>query len=324
MKLKALEANAASTRTMYEAFVTRLRETQGAEGLPDARIISTAAVPAHPSSPKRTLLAAASIPVGLLVGLLLALLAERSGTVTVYRPRVVPRPAVMTAAMPAADPLRGAPVIGEIPDYATLRAAEVVVDRPGDVYTRSVDALLTRIAPQARGIGGKVIALTAADRGDGRTALAAALARAATQRGLRAIVIDSDFDAPRAALAMGLNPSDLGIQDVLSGTMPLSQTLARDTRSAAFLLSPARLHETNAAFLGALPQLIAYLKRSFDLVIVDCPPPGTASASRWFLPLSDAAVLLVRWQSTPRAAVAQTIDTLAGLRVPATGVVFAR
>lgn len=324
VELKALEANAASTRTMYEAFVTRLRETQGAEGLPDARIISTAAVPTHPSSPKRTLLAAASIPVGLLLGLLLALLAERTRTVTIYRPRVAPRPAVMTAAMPAIDPLRGAPVIGDIPDYASLRAADVVVDKPGDAYARSVDALLTRIAPAARGTGGKVIALTAADRSDSRTALAAALARAATQRGLRAIVIDSDFTAPRAALAMGLNPSDLGIQDVLSGTMPLSQTLARDTRSPALLLSPARLHDSNAAFLGALPQLIAYLKRSFDLVIVDCPPPSTATASRWFLPLSDAALLLVRWQSTPRAAVAQTIDTLAGLRVPATGVVFAR
>ena len=60
------------------------------------------------------------------------------------------------------------------------------------------------------------------------------------------------------------------------------------------------------------------------LVIVDCPTPDYDSASRYFLPLSDAAVLLVRWQSTPRAAVAQTIDTLAALRVPATGVVFAR
>ena len=50
----------------------------------------------------------------------------------------------------------------------------------------------------------------------------------------------------------------------------------------------------------------------------------TMNVSRYFLPLSDAAVLLVRWQSTPRAAVAQTIDTLAALRVPATGVVFAR
>ena len=90
------------------------------------------------------------------------------------------------------------------------------------------------------------------------------------------------------------------------------------------VLSPARLHASSAAFLNALPQLMSYLKQNFDLVMLDCPPPSYASASRWFLPLSDAAVLLVRWQSTPRSAVAQTIDTLSGLRVPATGVVFAR
>ena len=323
VKLKALEANATSTRTMYEAFVTRLRETQGAVGLPSARVISTAAVPAHPSSPKRTLIAAASIPVGLLIGLLLALLAERNSVATEYRPRATFRPAVATAA-PVVDPLRGAPVIGEIPDYQSLRAADVVIDRPYDSYSRSVEQLLGRLAPHTRGNGGKVIALTAADQGEGRTALATALARAATQRGLRAIVIDSDFNLPRAAQAMGLAQGDLGLQDVLSGTSPLSQSLARDTRSNALLLSPARLHSPNAQFLNTLPQLIAYLKRSFDLVIVDCPAPDTASASRYFLPLSDAAVLLVRWQSTPRAAVAQTIDTLSALRVPATGVVFAR
>lgn len=326
VKLKALEANAASTRTMYEAFVTRLRETQGSVGLPSARVISTAAVPEQPSSPKRTLIAAASIPIGLLIGLLLALIAERASPAVGYRPRPTwqPAPATVVAAAPAVDPLRGATVLGDIPDYESLRAADVVIDRPYDIYARSVDALLARLAPQARGIGGKVIALTAADQSEGRTALATALARTATQRGLRAIVIDSDFQMPRAALAMGLNPGDLGLQDVLSGTSPLSQSLVRDSRSAALLLSPARLHGSNGQFLSALPQLIAYLKRSFDLIIVDCPAPSCASASRYFLPLSDAAVLLVRWQTTPRAAVTQTIDTLQALRVPATGVVFAR
>jgi uncharacterized protein involved in exopolysaccharide biosynthesis/Mrp family chromosome partitioning ATPase len=323
VKLKALEANAASTRTMYEAFVTRLRETQGSIGLPSARIISTASVPEHASSPKRTLIAAASIPVGLLIGLLLALVAERGVPVTQYHPyrRFQPAPATVAA---APDPLRGATVLGDIPDYASLRAADVVIDRPYDVYSRSVESLLTRLAPHMRGNGGKVIALTAADQNEGRTALAAALARAAAQKGLRAIVIDSDFQMPRTAQAMGLNPGDLGLQDVLSGTSPLSQSLARDTRTSAFLLSPARLHAPDGQFLSALPQLIAYLKRSFDLVIVDCPAPAYASPSRCFLPLSDAAVLLVRWQSTPRAAVTQTIDTLQALRVPATGVVFAR
>jgi len=322
VKLKALEANAASTRTMYEAFVTKLRETQGAIGVPPARIISNAAVPQHASSPKRTLIAAASIPLGLLVGLLVALIAERGAPAIRYRlqPRFQPAPAIATA---APDPLRGATVLGEIPDYESLRAADVVVDKPYDAYSRSVDSLLTRLAPHARGKG-KVIALTAADKNEGRSALAAALARAAAQRGLRAIVIDSDFQMPRMAQAMGMNQTDIGLQDVLSGTSPLSRSLARDTRTSAFLLSPARLHAPNGQFLNALPQLIAYLKRSFDLVIVDCPAPGYASPSRSFLPLSDAAVVLVRWQSTPRHAVSQTIDTLRALRVPATGVVFAR
>jgi Mrp family chromosome partitioning ATPase len=326
VKLKALEANAVSTRTMYEAFVTKLRETQGAIGMPPARIISTAAVPQHPSSPKRTLIAAASIPIGLLVGLLFALLAERGVPAIGYRsqPRRQPAPAMVAAAPITPDPLRGTTVLGDIPDYETLRAADVVLDRPYDVYSRSVDSLLARLAPHTRGNGGKVIALTAADRNEGRSALAAALARAAAQKGLRAIVIDSDFQTPRMAQAMGLNQADLGLQDVLSGTSPLSQSLARDTRTGAFLLSPARLHAPNGQFLNALPQLIAYLKRSFDLVIVDCPAPTYANPARCFLPLSDAAVVLVRWQATPRAAVSQTIDTLKALRVPATGVVFAR
>lgn len=324
VKLKALEANATSTRTMYEAFVTKLRETQGAIGMPPARIISTAAVPQQPSSPKRTLIAAASIPIGLLVGLLFALLAERAAPAMLYRlqPRRAPAPAVVTAAAP--DPLRGTTVLGDIPDYESLRAADAVIDRPDDAYARAVDALLARLAPHTRGKGGKVIALTAADRNEGRSALAAALARAAAQKGLRAIVIDSDFQMPRVAQAMGLSQTDLGLQDVLSGTSPLSQSLARDTRTGAFLLSPARLHAPNGQFLSTLPQLIAYLKRSFDLVIVDCPAPDYASPSRCFLPLSDAAVVLVRWQATPRGAVSQTIDTLKALRVPATGVVFAR
>lgn len=327
VKLKALEANAASTRTMYEAFVTKLRETQGAIGVPPARIISSAAVPQHPSSPKRTLIAAASIPIGLLAGLLLALLAERGGA-SVFRYRAQPRfqaaPAMVTASAAMPDPLRGATVLGDVPDYESLRAADVVIERPHDIYSRSIDSLLARLAPQARGNGGKVIALTSADHTEGRSALAAALARAGAQKGLRTIVIDSDFQTPRMAQALGLNRTDLGLQDVLSGTSPLSQSLARDTRTNAFLLSPARLHAPSSQFLNTLPQLIAYLKRSFDLVIVDCPAPDYASPSRCFLPLSDAAVVLVRWQATPRAAVSQTIDTLKALRVPATGVVFAR
>ena len=324
--LRALESNAESTRTMYEAFVTRLRETQGGVEIPDARIISNAPVPTKPSSPKRTLIAAASIPAGLLIGLLFALFAERGSTVRRYEPVAARRP-VTAARQPAyaapSDPLRGAPVLGEIPDYAGLRAADLMIDRPADDYARSVDALLAQIVPKQRGKA-KVIALTAPDQNEGKTALATALARAATQRGYRAIVIDGDLQWPKAALSMGLPPAPHGLQDVLRGSTPLSQSLARDPRSSAMILSPTATHTPDTAFLNALPQLMSYLRTAFDLVIVDCPQPAQTSAARYFLPLADAAVMLVRWQTTPRATVSYTLDTMSALRVPATGIVFAR
>jgi uncharacterized protein involved in exopolysaccharide biosynthesis/Mrp family chromosome partitioning ATPase len=327
--LRALEANAESTRTMYEAFVSRLRETQGGVEIPDARIISRAPVPTKPSSPKRTLIAAASIPAGLLIGLLFALFAERGTVSRRYEPAPVARkpakvaPARQPAYAAPTDPLRGAPVLGEIPDYAGLRAADLMIDRPADDYARGVDALLAQIVPKQRGKG-KVIALTAPDQNEGKTALATALARAATQRGYRAIVIDGDLQWPKAALSMGLPPAPHGLQDVLRGYAPLSQSLARDPRSSALILSPTATQTPDTAFLNALPQLVSYLRTAFDLVIVDCPQPAGANAARYFLPLSDAAVMLVRWQATPRSSVSYALDTLSAMRVPATGIVFAR
>ncbi len=191
-----------------------------------------------------------------------------------------------------------------------------------DDYARSVDALLAQIVPKQRGKG-KVIAITAPDQNEGKNALATALARAATQRGYRAIVIDGDLQWPKAALSMGLPPAPHGLQDVLRGSAPLSQSLARDPRSSALILSPTATHTPDTTFLNALPQLVTYLRTAFDLVIVDCPQPTGANAARYFLPLSDAAVMLVRWQATPRASVTHALDTMTAMRVPATGIVFA-
>ncbi len=323
MQLKALEANAISTRTMYEAFVTRLRETQGAVGLPDARVISSAAVPTAPSSPKRTLIAAASIPAGLLIGLLFALIAERTDPAGEYRSRPAQtwQPA---AAQVVADPLRGATVLGEIPDYAALRAADIVVDHPHDFYANAVDALLTRIAPGKSGAGGKVIALTAADQSEGRTALATALARTAAKRGLRVIVVDGDFQWPKAALAMGLPPHPQGLQDVLSGATPLSQSLARDTRSTALLLSPVGTQAPNAISCRRC-RSSSLICAALSILSSSIAPHRCSLMRRGdFFRLPTLPWFWCAGTLRPARMATQTIDRLHALHVPAAGVVFAR
>ncbi|HEY5084396.1 MAG TPA: GumC family protein, partial [Rhizomicrobium sp.] len=97
VQLQALESNAASTRTMYEAFVQRLRQSQGQDEIqtPESRVISSASIPLHPAGPKRLLIIGTSIPLGLLLGMLAALLAEKLGPMLPVRVNGAPRAALV-------------------------------------------------------------------------------------------------------------------------------------------------------------------------------------------------------------------------------------
>ncbi len=187
VKLKALQVNAISTRSMYESFVTRLRETQNQEAIqvPDAHVISRALVPVAPTSPHRILIFCASIPAGLLFGLFIALLVERFGPA--FRRKAV-------------QLFRGLPVLAKIPDSDVRYAA----DQPLSAFSEAVDGLVAKLASLGSGQGARVIAVTSAEAGEGKTAIAVGLARAAAKRGFRTIILDGNLQWPELARTLGI------------------------------------------------------------------------------------------------------------------------
>jgi uncharacterized protein involved in exopolysaccharide biosynthesis len=302
VKLKALEANAVSTRSMYEAFVTRLREAQDQDSIqaPDVHVISHAPVPSLPSSPPKLLIALASIPISLLLGLLAALLAERFGMPIA---RVQKRPAVV--------PLRGVPVVAELPNALALRAADRVVDQPMGHFGLEMRALAQTIASSGYGYPPKVIAVTSVAPQEGKTTVALALARAAAQLGRRVVVIDGDLQSPAATFMAGLGAPQAGLLETLRGAVPLSGALARDTRSSAFLLSPAQRFP-NPGRVWASPEmarLLAHLRRNCDLVILDAGPLSSGAAPA-ILGFTDVVLLVARWNGAPRQDLDFALETL--------------
>ncbi len=316
VKLRALQSNAQSTRTMYEAFVTRLRETQDQDVIqnPDARVISRAAVPTVPSSPKRMLIATASIPAGLLLGLLAALLAERFAAPMPVRAR--PSWAFHSAPAPV---LRGPPVLAEIAGALDPRAADFVIDWPGSSFSHEIAALLRRVRWQ----GAKVIAVTGSDQGRAKTSIAVALARTAARAGLRVAVIDGDLRQSAAARTMGVGPVRFGLVELLEGTAPLSRAFCRDARSPALVLSSSHpLHNPAVVLASAkMAELIDHLRRTCDIVIVDAPSllagPQTQALARF----SDALLVVARTDMQPPV---EALASLANGIPAATGVVLVR
>jgi uncharacterized protein involved in exopolysaccharide biosynthesis/Mrp family chromosome partitioning ATPase len=298
VELQSLEANAKSTRTAYESFVSRLRDVQGQDAMlvPDASIISRAPVPNAPSSPKALLIVTGSIPAGFLLGLLLAMIRERGEL------------AGAPARLPT--PLQ-APLIARIPDLARqgLTAASIIdgmARAPSSPIARAMAALDARVAA-VRGAGAKTIGISSPSAGEGKTVVAVGLARAAAQRGLRVILIDGD-DGSAVASTMRLGANRPGVTDVLCGRATLNQCVIRDPHSGALIL-PRGQRMTGAMAsppAGNAMQLIGYLRRSCDLIVLDLPAVNTAHAAGGLAGYADAIVLLLGWNGTGVPGVTET------------------
>jgi uncharacterized protein involved in exopolysaccharide biosynthesis/Mrp family chromosome partitioning ATPase len=336
-EMDALQSNAGSTRAQYEAFVGRLRQTQDQDMAvtPDSRVISAASVPLSPSAPKRTLIVLASIPLGLLIGVMVILLKERFGPPRMIpalpAARMTPRarsvrsgsgvrsglPDILTPATPSWD---GPPILADIPDAISLKAGDAMLDQPSSPYAYRMAALVRQLESSK---GAAVVALTSIAPDEGRSAVGISLARAAARMGKKVVIIDCD-PAQTTRRAMRV-PDHGGIYDVLSGAMPLNRVLTRDSRTDAVVLAMTRQPPNMVTMFGSeqMKKLIRLLRDNCDMVVVDC---ARASAPEtWLLArMSDATLMVSRRGVLNTPILAKSLEILTAAKVAPLGLIVTR
>ncbi|HXC55426.1 MAG TPA: exopolysaccharide transport family protein [Rhizomicrobium sp.] len=325
VKLRALEAAADSSRKLYESFLGRLTGIQDQDGLqyPDAHVISRAPVPSAPSSPPRLLIVAASLPAGLLLGCLAALLTLRfagAPRAAVARTRPVRRP------VPAPAPAyRGPPILAEVPGALAEGAADHIVDWPASPFARAITALLARVAPPAGAGSGRIVAVTTSESQNAGSTVAVALARAAAKAGLRTIIVDGHLLRPAIAEATGARVQ-AGLLEVLAGKTTLNRALMRDPRSNALILGGLQPARDPAAALASprTQELFAHLRAICDLVVVAAPPVMASAEAPSFARLADAVVMVARPEEGPRPGLSKALQTLGQWRSAPVGMVLVR
>ena len=337
VQLQALESNAASTRTMYEAFVQRLRQSQNQDEVqtPESRIISTASVPLHPAGPKRALIIGASIPLGLLLGVLAALLAEKLGPLMPVRVNGVPRAAIVppiprprARAPQPKSPVAvwsGPPILGEVNDTAQLRAADFVLDYPASKYSHAMANLVRQLeARPGAEEGAAIVAVTSADNGESRSAIAVSLARAASRMGKKAILVDC---APQRQSSRAIKAQvKTGLYDVLTGAVPLNQALAKDPRGETYLLSTPKRPANAVTMFASRPmaRLVSVLRGGADFVVIDCGPAGAGPDAGVIARLADATVLVSKRQMLHSPLVANAAKILENAKAAPIGIVITK
>ena len=332
VKLRELEANAASSQALYDMFVARSKETQQQEGLqiPDARVISRSAIPTASSFPNNTLVFSVAFVASLFAGFVVAFILERldHGFRTNAR----------------AEQVLGYPVLSTLPDIAPNRAlnlgaarrgggqnadtnaADLVIDRPLSSYSEAIRGLQLGITLSNVDTPPKVVLITSALPDEGKTTTALSLARHVAQTGLKVALVDGDLRRPSVKKIANLGDQPHDLVDVLKGDATLDQAVVKDSRSAVMIL-PAAKHVKNAPDLiesQAMAKLITALRARFDLVIVDSAPILPVTDTKTLTRLADAVLFVVRWEQTPRNAAADAVKSLHDIHAPIAGVALTR
>jgi capsular exopolysaccharide synthesis family protein len=310
--IRALEQQADAQRTMLRSVTMQADQLaqQSALTKPAARILSEAPVPDSPSSPHRLLILAASTVLGFCVGLLLASLAE-----------------ALDSSFRSGGEIRaelGMACFALIPEVA--RPGDAPLDLPFSLFSEQLRALRTEL--RLRNVGGtapQVVAVTAARPAEGKTTLTVALARALSLSGVRVLAIDGDIRQPSFDSIFSTR-GGLGLTDHLAGLAPIEEIILQDPRSDLDVIGAGTQgKDALSLFLSpAMTRMLNALRNQYEIILLDVPPTFALAEARVLARAADAALLCIRWGSTPRRVVSAAITVLQEAGVTLIGAALTR
>jgi Mrp family chromosome partitioning ATPase len=210
---------------------------------------------------------------------------------------------------------------------------------------RRLDTTLSLLdSSNGHGPSRKVILVTSAERGDGKSTLVRNLALVQRDAGKRVVILDSDLRAPVQERLLNVHRSP-GLTEVLGSTTALQAALQQVPAAgqAGGVTTTATEAGGNGAGRGALavltagapaanppalmtgPRLgavLAEMRESFDTVLIDSPPPLAVSDVLPLLSKVDGIVLVSRIDHTHSRSIEKLLELLERLpNAPVIGVV---
>ncbi len=147
--------------------------------------------------------------------------------------------------------------------------------------------------------GCKLIAITSANPGEGKTTSSLNLAITFAQTGARVLVVDGDLRKPRLHRYLGIK-KDIGLSTVLANQVSIEKAIHKDIRPCLDALTAGEIPPNPAELLAsdAMKALIAKLSQNYDYIFFDTPPVTVVTDASALSPSVDGIVIVVRQNYT--------------------------
>ena len=298
------------SRSLYEDLLKRLKEAGILQGLKSNTItvVDQALMPIKPSKPNVPLYLAAALGFGLFLG--------GAGVMVVDTLDNTVQDASVIEQM-------GLPLIGVLPRLANHKRAIEVRSNPKSRYSemvRNLRSVLTRarIFPVP-----KVILVTSAIPGEGKTTLSMNLAASFVQQGKTVLLLEADMRRPAIRTSMGL-PGRSGLSLLLAGESQENVIFAHPQMPGLFLLPegtvplfPSELLESDR-----MRDLLKDLREDFDVIVIDAPPVLPVADARVLCEMADVTIQMARFGVTTKTALRRAHELLTAYSKRPVGVVL--
>jgi polysaccharide biosynthesis transport protein len=276
-------------------------------------LISPAALPGTPASPKHKLDLAIGLLVGLFCGVVAAFVRDRTD-----------------------DRLRGRedlaerldrPVLASIPPLSKWvrrglagrrrpKASLITLDDPNSPAAESYRTLRTRMARLASQLDINSVMVVSAGVGEGKSTTAANLAVVLAETGKDVLLVSADLRRPRVHQFFGL-PNKSGLANLLAdGAAPdrraapgsYPRQMASELWSVGpnlwvILSGPLPPHPSALMDSDAMRQFLKEQRDMFDFIVLDCPPALVVADALALAPLADAVLVVADAKESDREAV---------------------
>jgi non-specific protein-tyrosine kinase len=277
--------------------------------------VEPAIFPSIPTKPNKVLNIGLSFLVGLAGGIGLAFLFENLGT-RLYTSKQIEAAVELNP-------------IGKIPKMDQRQLIPLKNQSEDNLHTPFNEAfrrLMIQISMQnpnsQKGSALRSLLITSAEPGEGKSTIAANLAKAFAQSGKRVVVIDCDLHMPKQHKINGL-PNTVGLSTLLTQFARIEEIVQESNIPRMDVITSGPVPANPAKLLDGpeMTSLIKDLSQQYDVVLLDSPAFLVLADTALLVPIVDGVILTARRNFIQEGALKETCRQLADIKAHMIGLV---
>ena len=334
VEYRMLKNEAVANATLYNTLQARLQEAGIYAGLHSGniRVVDMAPYLHEATGPHRAMIVGIGAFLALIAGIFAVFVRESlDNTVRIpadvsawaHAPALAVLPTVATRENNRALAEGALSSQSTLNHYGNANAPKLLWTQSGGMEADAIRELRTTIVAMPSASKSKVVLVSSASAGEGKTTTALNLAAALARQGSTCLV-EGDLRAPVLRDTLGLK-GNMGVAEVVSARGGLTDALQPVAEVPGLMVLAVNSAPANAADLLAGPAMqnvMGSLRLSFDYVVIDTPPVIPFSDARSLASLADGVILVGRYAQTTGRSIGRSAELFAEVNAPVLGVVL--